>query len=243
MSSPAPGSPKDSIAAIAEALSALADRYGSDKGHGEGLRHGYTRAYASALAGYRSQPLKLVEIGLSIARDGLHCPSLAMWSDWLPQAEIFGLDIHDFSHFQHDRCKTLKIDQTDAPALTAFASAHRPFDVIIDDGAHLSDAQQISFFALWPALKPGGFYFIEDLHFQPPSEPADAVKTKSLFRSWRSGLSPQAITRIARRTRFTPAHIAGCLAEIAGAQFFDSASPNRNAFLMSDALLAIQKRA
>lgn len=243
MSSTVSDFPPGSIAAIAETLSILADRHGSDKGHGEGLRHGYTRAYASALAGYRSKPLKLVEIGLSIARDGLHCPSLAMWLDWLPQAEIFGLDVHDFSRFQHDRCKTFQIDQTDAQALTNFATEHGPFDVIIDDGAHLSDAQQISFFALWPALKPGGFYFIEDLHFQPPSEPADAVKTKFLFHSWRSGFSPQAITRIASRCRFTPAHIAGCMAEISGVQFFDSTSPDRNAFLMADALLAIQKRA
>ncbi|MBT6311855.1 MAG: hypothetical protein HOJ21_01500 [Alphaproteobacteria bacterium] len=231
----------DSVAGIAASLSSLADKHGSDKGFGAGLRHGYTRAYASALAGYRDKPLKLLEIGLSIARDGVYCPSLAMWSDWLPGAEIYGLDIHDFSAFQHDRCQTFQVDQTDPAALQAFAAEHGPFDVIIDDGAHLSDAQQISFFALWPTLKPGGFYFIEDLHFQPPTEPADAVKTKVLFHGWRGGLSPQAIWRLARRHRFQPAHVAGCLAEIAAVQFFDSQSPDRNAFLMADALLAVQK--
>ncbi len=229
------------IGEAAAQLTALADKHGSDKGCGVGNRHGYTRAYASALSSQRAKPIKLLEIGLSIARDGKHCPSLAMWAEWLPEAEIFGLDIHDFAAFQQDRCRTFQVDQTDAIALQYFATAHGPFDVIVDDGGHLSDAQQISFFALWPALKPGGFYFIEDLHFQPPSEPQDAVKTKALFQGWRAGLSPQAIWRIARRHRIQPAHIAGCMAEIAAAQFFDSQSPDRNAFQMADALLAIQK--
>ena len=53
-----------------------------------------------------------------------------------------------FSAFQHDRCQTFQVDQTDPAALQAFAAEFGPFDVIIDDGAHLSDAQQISCFAL-----------------------------------------------------------------------------------------------
>lgn len=69
--------------------------------------------------------------------------------------------------------------------MQAFAAEHGSFGVIIDDGAHLSDAQQISFFTLWPMLKLGGFCFIEYLHFQPPTKPADTVKTKALFHGWR----------------------------------------------------------
>ena len=38
------------------------------------------------------------------------------------------------------------------------------FDVIIDDGAHNNDAQQISLGGLFPYLKGGGLYIIEDLH-------------------------------------------------------------------------------
>ncbi len=37
-------------------------------------------------------------------------------------------------------------------------------DIILDDGSHVSDHQKISFETLWPLLKVGGLYVIEDLH-------------------------------------------------------------------------------
>ncbi len=56
---------------MAASISSLAYKHGSDKGFCAGLRHGHTQAYASALSSYRDQLLKLLEIGLSIARWGL----------------------------------------------------------------------------------------------------------------------------------------------------------------------------
>jgi hypothetical protein len=37
------------------------------------------------------------------------------------------------------------------------------FDIIIDDGGHTMKQQQDSFRVLWPLVRPGGLYFIEDL--------------------------------------------------------------------------------
>jgi ABC-type glycerol-3-phosphate transport system substrate-binding protein len=42
-------------------------------------------------------------------------------------------------------------------------AAERPFDVIIDDGGHSWRQQTNSFFTLWSAVAPGGYYFLEDL--------------------------------------------------------------------------------
>jgi 2-polyprenyl-3-methyl-5-hydroxy-6-metoxy-1,4-benzoquinol methylase len=39
-----------------------------------------------------------------------------------------------------------------------------PFDFIIDDGSHVGQHITTSFKMLWQHLKPGGYYFIEDLH-------------------------------------------------------------------------------
>lgn len=38
------------------------------------------------------------------------------------------------------------------------------FDIIIDDASHVSRLTIASFEILWPYLKPGGFYIVEDLH-------------------------------------------------------------------------------
>ena len=47
------------------------------------------------------------------------------------------------------------------------------FDVIIDDASHVSRLQQFAFFKLWPEVKKGGIYVIEDINFsrQPFWEP------------------------------------------------------------------------
>jgi len=37
-------------------------------------------------------------------------------------------------------------------------------DICLDDGGHFADEQQISFRCLWPIIKTGGLYIIEDLH-------------------------------------------------------------------------------
>jgi len=41
---------------------------------------------------------------------------------------------------------------------------YRQFDIIIDDGSHVPEHQQTSFNFLWPEVKPGGLYIIEDWH-------------------------------------------------------------------------------
>src|SRR5205807_591636 len=58
-----------------------------------------------------------------------------------------------------------------------------PFDVVIDDASHASAHQQIALACLFPHVVPGGFYFIEDLHWQPASlERVDVPQTRTLLR-------------------------------------------------------------
>ena len=47
--------------------------------------------------------------------------------------------------------------------LAAAAASPGGYDYIIDDAAHVPDAIQLSLGILFPALKPGGLYIIEDL--------------------------------------------------------------------------------
>ena len=57
-----------------------------------------------------------------------------------------------------------RADQGSADDLAALCAKEGPFDVIIDDGSHLSFHQLFTFHHLFDALKDGGIYVIEDVH-------------------------------------------------------------------------------
>lgn len=56
--------------------------------------------------------------------------------------------------------------------------------VSLNDGFHALRHQQISFKTLWDSVEPGGYYVIEDLHYQPEIE--NGIKTKDLFENWQN---------------------------------------------------------
>ena len=175
-------------------LSALADRYGSDKGYRNRDAHGYTAVYDLLLAHRRAEPLNFLEIGLlvggpeatggSARRETVDAPSVRMWLDYLPNARVFGFDISDFSAVSLERFTFVQGDMGE-PADLARLRGMCPegFDVVVDDGSHASWHQQTAFIELFPALVPGGTYIIEDLHWQPAQiEELKAVpKTAELF--------------------------------------------------------------
>jgi hypothetical protein len=182
----------------ANVLTSLANLYGTDKGTGR-RGHQYTRIYSELLEPLRDRPIRLLEIGLlgmrrggwddKLLRDkgethGRDAPSLKMWSEYFPRAEIFGLDFNDFTGVKIDRCKIFRADASSADELRAvWNEIGGELDVIIDDASHASDHQQITLGALFPAVKPGGVFIIEDLFFQPADrEPADAIKTVDVLR-------------------------------------------------------------
>lgn len=57
------------------------------------------------------------------------------------------------------------LDQGDRSALTRFVDAHRHecgFDLVIDDASHVLGPTRTSFEVLFPRLRPGGLYVVED---------------------------------------------------------------------------------
>ena len=52
-------------------------------------------------------------------------------------------------------------------------------DVIIDDGSHASFDEQVTLREFFPLLADGGWYFIEDLDWQPPGEDASTITSPS----------------------------------------------------------------
>jgi hypothetical protein len=172
-------------------LTELADRYGSDKGS---TKHRYTELYHMLFHPLRDREINFLEMGLLIGgpehgvgadRKTNDCPSVRMWLEFFPKAKIHGLDVSDFSWFKNDRFQFFRCDM-DARENIAEAKSNMPeMDVIIDDASHASHHQQNAFLELFPKLKSGGLYIIEDLRWQPETyEKPGITKTAELFRSF-----------------------------------------------------------
>ncbi|MEU3906544.1 class I SAM-dependent methyltransferase [Streptomyces goshikiensis] len=142
-------------------LSELSSRYLTPKW---GSLHWFTPHYDRHFSSYRDQQVRVLEIGIG----GYKHPewgggSLRMWKHFFHRGEIYGLDIVDKSHFDAPRITTLRGDQSDPDYLRSIAEEHGPFDIVIDDGSHINDHIRTSFQALFPHVRPGGLYVIEDL--------------------------------------------------------------------------------
>lgn len=172
-------------------LTELADRYGSDKGS---TKHRYTELYHMLFSPLRDRGLTFMEMGLLIGgpehekdadRATHDLPSIRMWLEYFPNARIIGLDISDFSWFEHERFQFLRCDMDCRRNITEATQGVGAFDVILDDASHASHHQQNAFLELFPKLASGGLYVIEDLRWQPPVyERAGITKTAELFQSY-----------------------------------------------------------
>lgn len=172
-------------------LTELADRFGSDKGR---AKHRYTELYQMLFHPWRDRAITFLEMGLLIGgpehghsadRETRDLPSVRMWLEYFSKARILGLDVSDFGWFQHPRFRFFRCDMDD-PAAIAAAAAKMPVpDIIIDDASHASHHQQAAFLTLFPRLRAGGLYIIEDLRWQPPAyERPGITRTADLFRGF-----------------------------------------------------------
>ena len=135
-------------------LDALGILYGTDK---SSLRHGYLAHYERLLAPFRERNFNLVEIGIQRGA------SLALWHAYFARATIIGVDIADVCRqYARGRIKVAIGSQADAVFLSGLAAEYPP-TVVIDDGSHKPEHQLFSFEHLFPLLRPGGCYIIEDV--------------------------------------------------------------------------------
>jgi hypothetical protein len=144
----------------AEDLAELALRFGSDKW---GL-HQYTAHYERHFAPLRDTAATVLELGVG----GYHIPvlgggSLRTWKRYFHRAMIYGVDIHDKSQFEEQRIRIRRGSQSDAEFLEQVVAETGPLDVIIDDGSHVNSDVLSSFRLLFPKLRVGGVYVVEDL--------------------------------------------------------------------------------
>ena len=154
----------------ARELSVLFNQHGSDKSS----LHDYHLLYAPILSPRRTEPLRILEIGLgtnnpdvvsTMGREGRPGASLRAFRDFLPNAAIFGADIDRRVLFEETRIKTYYVDQTRASTFDDLAVmlGNKSFDLIIDDGLHSPNANIATMLFALKLLKPRGYFVVEDI--------------------------------------------------------------------------------
>ena len=145
---------------ISSNLTLLAKMYGTDKTG----THWYTPHYMNHLRKFKNKRITLLEIGVGgYDNPKLGGNSLRMWKKYFPFGKIFSIDIYDKSALQERRIKIYQGSQVDKDFLDKTITEIGPVDIIIDDGSHLNEHIIETFKMLFPKLKDGGVYAVEDI--------------------------------------------------------------------------------
>lgn len=129
--------------------------FGTDK---SSLCHNYLHKYERYFHFPRDACLNILEIGVF---DGA---SLRMWASYYPNARIIGVDINEnCKQYQEGRVSVEIGSQVDSDFLARIVKDYGNFDLIIDDGSHHNSHMIFSFCHLFPFIKKGGHYVVEDV--------------------------------------------------------------------------------
>ncbi len=132
-------------------LKNLAVKYGCDK-----APHGYCEMYEKYFHDIRYKKLRVLEIGV------LNGNSLRLWREYFPNSYICGIDINNCPHPENTDFKI--IDMSVESNVKNFADNNGYWDIVIDDGGHTMQTQQLSIKYLWDKVKYGGYFVMEDIH-------------------------------------------------------------------------------
>jgi 23S rRNA U2552 (ribose-2'-O)-methylase RlmE/FtsJ len=132
--------------------------------------HLFTEFYMPYFEKYLDKHVCILEIGIAEGN------SLRLLDSYFPNATIYAIDINEKSvqlKFGNN-IHTYLCSQDNFQKLQELFNGIK-FDIIIDDGSHLTSHQQKSLGFLFPFLNKGGIYICEDLH---TSYRLDNVDTK-----------------------------------------------------------------
>jgi hypothetical protein len=132
---------------------------GTDKSSSVTFSWDYLRHYQTLLAPWRDQPINFIEIGVESGA------SLSVWKKYFSRAQIVGIDINPGCRRLAGDRVAIETGSQDDPSFLHQVCAKYPPSIIIDDGSHMADHIIYSFRHLFPMLRAGGLYVVEDLEF------------------------------------------------------------------------------
>lgn len=128
--------------------------YGAnDKG---GKIHTYLETYDRLFAPFRNG-CTLMEIGLAMG------DSLKLWDAYFNNSEILGIDLSIvFKPAEYKNIVVVYAADATKPEFAELINGSK-FDIVIDDGSHVTADQIKTFNLLRDKMKPGAIYIIEDI--------------------------------------------------------------------------------
>lgn len=122
----------------------------------------YLIYYDSLFMPMRQENISLLEIGVQ------NGGSLETWSEYFLNAKQFiGCDINPKCadlKYEDERINIIVGNANDTATFQEVMKKCNEYDIIIDDGSHISSDVITSFINYFPLLNPGGIYVVEDTH-------------------------------------------------------------------------------
>jgi SAM-dependent methyltransferase len=116
--------------------------------------------YDQYLADLADQPVTLLELGVYTGE------SVKVFASFFKRGRVIGVDIEDrgVDLSGYPNAVFALGDQCSPEGLDAICSKHAPggLDIVIDDASHYGAWSWVSYEVLFPRLKPGGLYVVED---------------------------------------------------------------------------------
>lgn len=128
---------------------------GTDKESNHHYGDAYDSLFGDSHQRSREQVKMVMEVGVA---DG---SCLQAWKEVFPNATIVGMDIHPSDRANGERIEFYIGDQRNQKDCE-YAARDRLFDMIVEDATHKTGDTLLTLFWLWPFVKSGGVYVIEE---------------------------------------------------------------------------------
>lgn len=120
--------------------------------------HDYLKYYEMFLEPLREKAFTLIELGCYTGA------SLKMWKEYFPHGDIIGVDLNEkLVSLEEERISFVCSDAVAEDLPEKLSKFGQNIMCIIDDCSHAWGDQRRTFEMLFPMLKSGGYYIIEDL--------------------------------------------------------------------------------
>ena len=130
------------------------------------IAHGYAKIYENLFKSKKNEHLKILEIG------SFYGNASAALFFYFKNSLIYSADINpDMYKYKGSRLKNFFVDSSSRGSINEnILEKNIEFDIVIEDASHMLKDQIISLFMIFPKIKKGGIFIVEEVDFPEKRE-------------------------------------------------------------------------